>query len=140
MKRCVILAAAFLCLLSCRCPSSLETFVRTRDAEGGEYVFDLFMPDSLKSYDISFYVRTDPLLRKATETPIELSVDWVSPSDSVALSDTVYFIPDSVRGVERMYRTGVRLEKQGWKLKVRAGKAPRGLSGIGLVCKENGTR
>lgn len=140
MKRSAILAAAFLCLLSCRCPSSMETFVKARDAEGGEYVFDLFMPDSLKTYDVSFYMRIDPFLRKERNVPVEMIVDWVSPSDSVALGDTVFFEVDDLRGSEKLYRSGVALDADGWKLKVKVGKPVRGLSGIGIVCKENGTR
>lgn len=126
--------------LSCVRPSTVGQFVEQKNAVGGVYGFELFMPDTMLRYDVSFFFRVDPpFYRAGGKSRLEMYTEWVSPSDSVFLRDTVWMDYDVVRGGLALYRSGVELSPN-WKLKVRIPQTPRGFGGLGVICKENGTR
>lgn len=134
----MIAAAAFvLSLCCCSRPTEMEVFVKSADAVGGVYSFELPLEDSLATYDLSFYTRVDAPAGRRSGGSLELNVLWVSPSGERA-GETVHM--DAAKLLET-YRTGVSpLEPGVWTLKVQVVNPPEGLRGLGLVCKENGTR
>ena len=102
-------------------------------AADGVYVFDFEMSDSTKLYDIYFYDRIDG----PRPDSLPLNVMWVSPSGE-SFSETVYM--DPARDTE-LYRSGtVPVEYGGWRICVRPVGVGGGFRGMGMVCKENGTR
>ena len=133
-----------LALSSCR-PASYEQFVRSNQARGGEYLFELDMSDSSATYDVSLYTRADaPLMTsERPDSQMALSVRWFAPSDSAALAETVFLPCGGAAGSVQLYRSGMRPRPSGtWKVSVRVKDAPEGLRGIGIICKRNsnGTR
>lgn len=140
MRRALLtVAAAALVLSLCRCsrPTETEVFIKAADAVGGVYSFDLPLEDSLSTYDVSFYTRVDAPAGRRSGGSLELNVLWVSPSGERA-GETVHM--DTAKLLET-YRTGVSpLEPGVWTLKVKVKDPPEGLRGLGVVCKENGTR
>lgn len=140
MRRALMtIAAAALVLSLCRCsrPTETEAFIKAADAAGGAYSFQLPLEDSLATYDISFYTRVDSPAGRRSGGSLELNVLWVSPSGERA-GETVYM--DTSKLLEA-YRTGVSpLEPGLWTLKVQVKDPPEGFRGLGVVCKENGTR
>ena len=134
-----MIAAAALVLSLCCCsrPTEREIFVKAVNAVGNVYSFELPMEDSLATYDLSFYTRIDSPVSRRAAGSLELDVRWESPSGEAA-DETVYM--DVTSQVET-YRSGVSpLEPGVWTLKVQVVNPPEGLRGLGLVCKENGTR
>ena len=131
--RFVVTAACLLALCSCVRPTSIEQFVRTDQAEGGVYRFELDFSDSLATYDISFYSAgsADP----GWSCPVK--VIWSGPSDQ-RYTETVY--PDWSRRVEK-YRSGICMKETGiWTLYLRIDDVPEDFRGIGIICELNGTR
>lgn len=130
----VIIALAFLWTpAGCVRPVSTEIFIPSSKAEDGVYVFDIEMSDSLSTYDISFYTRVDgPQLDS-----LPLKVLWLSPSGE-SFSETVYMDPSENT---ELYRSGIRLYEYGdWRICVRPDTDSRGFRGLGIICRQNGTR
>ena len=120
-------------LAGCVKPDSVEIFIPSAKADGGVYVFDLALADSLSTYDISFYTRVDG----APLDSLPLRVMWLSPSGN-SFSETVYM--DTSKETE-VYRSGISLYEYGdWRICVRPGVENRGFRGLGIICKQNGTR
>ena len=134
----MIAAAAFvLSLCCCSRPTEMEVFVKSADAVGGVYSFELPLEDSLATYDLSFYTRVDAPVGHRPQGSVALDVRWESPSGETA-DETVHM--DASKQIEA-YRSGVSpLEPGVWTLKVQVVNPPEGLRGLGVVCKENGTR
>lgn len=130
---CLAALALFLAPCSCIRPSSFETFIPASKAQAGVYVFDFEMADTLSTYDYYFYTRVDgPQLDS-----LPLKVMWLAPSGE-SFTETVYMDPASVK---ELYRSGVRPgEAGGWRICVRPLGVGNGFRGLGLVCKDNGTR
>jgi len=140
MRRLTEISLAIALLAACSRPSSTEQFIKLGETVDSVFVFDLFMPDSLVSYDISFYTRVDaPFYGRKKTSDVKLCVEWVSSADSVALRDTVWMQYDVMKGSCAKYRSGVCVG-QGWKLKVKPSACSVGFGGIGLICSENGAR
>ena len=137
LSKVVAMLALLLALVACSAPSDTELFVRKDQAQGGVYVFDFPMLDSLASYDVSFYSRSE----KRELGNVELSVLWLSPSgDSV--NETVYMKTITKRGSMETYRQGVRPAEFGeWRISVRPDVEPGEIAGFGMICKrKDGTR
>lgn len=133
---CILLSAV---LFSCVRPVSYERFIRRSSAPGAEYVFTVPMKDSLASYDISLFSRVDV----KEKVQLKLEVDWIPPCDrdSVALRDTVYMTVDGIDGSSSLYRSSVRANPPGdWGIRVKVVSPPKKLRGMGIICRENGTR
>ena len=84
----VMLAA----MVSCARPSSYEPFVLREKAEYGDtYIFSLDLSDSTATYGLDFYTRLQrPAFGTFPSDSISLDLRWISPSDSVILSDTTF--------------------------------------------------
>lgn len=82
-----ILASLFLSIIllfgatSCAEPPSMEQYVLTEDAPGGEYSFLLDMADTTATYTVKVLLVEDvPLPRRASTGPIPLIMKWKTPS------------------------------------------------------------
>lgn len=132
--------AALVLLAACR-PTSYEQFIRADQALEGEYVFALDLADSAAAYDLSFYTRIDPALMAAEEPShsLGLEVSWKpAASDSVFLRESVYIPYGGKAGSVQLYRSGVHPSPAGeWSLSVKPNEAPKGLRGIGIICKRH---
>ena len=149
--RTALLAAAVLAaaVISCRKPSSYEQFIRADRAEGGEYVFCLDMSDTLACYDVSLYTRVDAAFFAAARPSrqLRLEISWIAPvmpdstpvmpdPDRASLSETVYLPYGGRAGSAHLYRSGVKPSPAGeWTVAVRPLDAPKGLRGMGIICK-----
>ena len=156
--RTALLAAAVLtaAVSSCRKPSSYEQFIRADRAEGGEYVFCLDMSDTLACYDVSLYTRVDAAFFAAARPyrQLRLEISWIAPvmpdsspvlpdatlvmpdPDRASLSETVYIPYGGRGGSAHLYRSGVKPSPAGeWTVAVRPLDAPKGLRGMGIICK-----
>lgn len=128
---------------SCSRPSSYEPFIVREKAEYGDtYNFNLDMSDSTVSYALSFYTRIE---RQAFQTfpsdSVSLDLRWISPSDSVILSDTTfirvgqavdssYYSKDYVVG----YSDALGLPERGvWRLKAKVLNDSEEIRGIGII-------
>ncbi len=137
---------------SCARPSSYEPFVVREKAEYGDtYIFNLDLTDSTVSYGLDFYTRLDrPAFGTFPSDSISLDLRWISPSDSIILSDTTfirvahpvdssYYSRDFVCGYKEM----LSLPEYGiWRLKARVLNDSETIRGLGVIFtrKENGTR
>ena len=120
-------------LAGCVRPDSFEMFVPASRAADGVYVFDFEMPDSTRLYDLYFFDRIDG--NRPDSLP--LNVMWISPSGE-SFSETVYMDPEKDT---ELYRSGIEPYEYGsWRLCVRPVGVDRTFRGMGIVCKENGTR
>lgn len=136
MRRIVCLLLIAIVLDCCSRPVFSDWFIPSEDAAGNVYDFSFQMADSLSSYDFSFYTRVDG----AWERSIRLDAVWHSP-DGESFSETVYLRPENRREGVQPYRIGVEPSVPGdWRLTVSVPDAPEGFLGLGLICKENGTR
>lgn len=142
MRKAILFSVAAMLLLSCSAPESMEQFVRRADSENGVYPFELDFSDSLSTFDISFYVRTDISALKASRTAsLKLDTRWYNPSDSLVLEESVYIPSGDQRGERLLYREGVNPDERGlWRLEVKTNEVPSEFRGIGIICKRNGTR
>lgn len=128
--------SAMLLLAGCARPLSTEMFVRSDRADNGVYVFDLELEDSVTVYDFWFYSRT--VSRGISSLP--LNVQWLSPSGR-RFSETVYMKSVDADGEKELYRSGVVLSESGlWRLSVRPVGVDDEFCGLGVICKEHGTR
>lgn len=137
---------------SCARPSSYEPFVVRERAEYGDtYIFNLDLSDSNASYGLDFYTRLQrPAFGTFPTDSISLDLRWISPSDSVILSDTTfirvewpvdssYYSRDFLVG----YKDVLSLPEHGiWRLKARVLNDSEAIRGLGVIFtrKENGTR
>lgn len=141
MRRLTAILIMATALASCTRPESYETFVRASEAREGVYSFELDLSDSDCSYDISFYTKIDrPRLRsRQGQASMPLAVIWTSPQGE-EFSETVYYPIGQLRTA---YRSGVVMNEPGvWGIRVNVISAPRGLRGLGIICRRNedGTR
>lgn len=135
----VLLAVA----ASCSRPSSYEPFVFREDAEYGDtYNFSLDLSDSTASYSLDFFTRLDrPAFGDFRSDSVSLDLRWISPSDSVILSDTTfirvgqavdssYYSKDYVVG----YKDVLNLPERGvWRLKAKVMNDSEAIRGIGVI-------
>lgn len=128
---------------SCSRPSSYEPFIVREKAEYGDtYNFNLDMSDSTVSYALSFYTRLERQSFQAFPSDsVSLDLRWISPSDSVILSDTTfirvgqavdssYYSKDYVVG----YSDALDLPERGvWRLKAKVLNDSEEIRGIGII-------
>ena len=128
---------------SCSRPSSYEPFIVREIAEYGDtYNFNLDMSDSTISYALSFYTRLErQSFRDFPSDSVSLDLRWISPSDSVILSDTTfirvgqavdssYYSKDYVVG----YSDALDLPERGvWRLKAKVLNDSEEIRGIGII-------
>ena len=152
MKATRIAIFAIMLLVGCR-PASYEQFIRADQAQDGEYVFALDLPDSTATYDLSLYTRVDPALMAAATPSAELALQvcWLAPAEGGTplggstspacfampeLSEIVYLPFGAEAGSVKLYRSGVKPAPAGeWHLSVTPIAPPEGLRGIGIICK-----
>lgn len=136
MRRLVFLLVTAIVLACCSKPMSSDWFIPSGEAVDNVYDFSFQMEDSLGTYDFSFYTRVDGVWNRS----IRLDAVWYSP-DGENFSETVYLRPEIRREGVQPYRIGVEPSVPGdWRLTVSVPDAPEGFLGLGLICKENGTR
>ena len=138
--------------VSCARPSSYEPFVVREEAEYGDtYIFNLDLSDSTVSYGLGFYTRLErPAFGEFSSDSVSLDLRWISPSDSVILSDTTFIrvshpVDSSYysRGYVTDYEPVLNLPEHGiWRLKARVLNDSEAIRGLGVIFirKENGTR
>lgn len=128
---------------SCSRPSSYEPFIVREKAEYGDtYNFNLDMSDSTVSYALAFYTRLERQAFQAFPSDsVSLDLRWISPSDSVILSDTTfirvgeavdssYYSKDYVVG----YSDALDLPERGvWRLKAKVLNDSEEIRGIGII-------
>ena len=137
---------------SCARPSSYEPFVVREKAEYGDtYIFNLDLSDSTVSYGLEFYTRLErQAFGEFPSDSVSLALRWISPSDSVILSDTTFILVghpvDSSyysRDFITDYKPVLNLPEHGmWRLKARVLNDSEAIRGLGVIFtrKENGTR
>lgn len=152
MRNLLLALVLSLAVASCSRPSSYEPFVVREKAEYGDtYIFNLDLSDSTVSYGLGFYTRLErPAFGEFPADSISLDLRWISPSDSVILSDTTfirvdapvdssYYSRDFVSG----YKAALNLPEHGrWRLKAKVLNDSEAIRGLGVIFtrKENGTR
>ena len=152
MRDCFLTLALLLAVASCSRPSSYEPFVVREKAEYGDtYIFNLDLSDSTVAYSLDFYTRLErPAFGTFPSDSISLDLRWISPSDSVIVSDTTsihvacpvdssYYTKDFVT----VYKEALNLPEHGiWRLKARVLNDSESIRGLGVIFtrKENGTR
>ena len=152
MRDCFLTLALLLAVASCSRPSSYEPFVVREKAEYGDtYIFNLDLSDSTVAYSLDFYTRLErPAFGTFPSDSISLDLRWISPSDSVIVSDTTfihvacpvdssYYTKDFVA----VYKESLSLPEHGiWRLKARVLNDSESIRGLGVIFtrKENGTR
>ena len=139
-------------MVSCARPSSYEPFVVREKAEYGDtYIFNLDLSDSTVSYGLDFYTRLERLaFGEFPSDSVSLDLRWISPSDSVILSDTTFIhvghpVDSSYysRDYITEYKSVLNLPERGiWRLKARVLNDSEAIRGVGVIFtrKENGTR
>lgn len=139
-------------MVSCARPSSYEPFVVREKAEYGDtYIFNLDLSDSTVSYGLDFYTRLErPAFGTFPADSISLDLRWISPSDSLILSDTTFIrVAQPVgssyysRDFITDYKPVLNLPEHGmWRLKARVLNDSEAIRGLGVIFtrKENGTR
>ncbi len=144
MKRCFFIFISLLAL-SCSRPSSYETFVLREKAEYGDtYSFNLDCHDTLVSYDLDLYTRLErQAFGNFSTDSLDLSVKWISPSDSIHSSDTLvlhlgvpidssYFSKDYICP----FRKDFMVSEQGiWRVRIHIRNNPDELRGLGVIFK-----
>lgn len=152
MSKGFITLALMMAVVSCSRPYSYEPFVIREKAEYGDtYIFNLDLSDSTVTYGLDFYTRLErPAFGEFPSDSISLDLRWISPSDSVMISDTTfirvecpvdssYYNKDFVS----LYKERLSLPEHGlWRLKARVLNGSESLRGLGVIFtrKENGTR
>lgn len=123
---------------ACEKPSEYSYFIHSDEVEGGPYVFLLDNPDSLNTYDLSFYTGAGC----EYGADVRLDLIWIAPDRSI-FKEKVYLQPTETAGSVQLYRSGIRPGAVGqWVLLVNVIHAPEFFPGLGIVskCTENGTR
>lgn len=133
------LICAILGLVSCSEPITHDSFVRADKAEHGVYTFDIDFSDTLSTYDIYIYSSL-----AGPDTPlsnVEMDLMWLSP-EGKTFRETVWFREIGPRGNKELYRSGFTVSREGtWRFSVSpAAGAQKQISGIGVICINNGTR
>ena len=141
-----------LAVASCSRPVSYEPFVIREDAEYGDtYIFNLDLSDSTVAYGLDFYTRLERRAFGAFPSDsVSLDLRWISPSDSVIISDTTFIrVGRSVdssyfnKDYLSVYKEKLDLPEHGlWRLKARVLNDSESIRGLGVIFtrKENGTR
>lgn len=143
MRNLFLTVALMVVAAACSRPSSYEPFVVREDAEYGDtYNFSLDLSDSTTSYSLSFYTRlARPAFGDFRSDSVSLDLRWISPSDSVFLSDTTfirvgqavdssYYSKDYVVG----YKEVLNLPESGvWRLKAKVMNDSEAIRGIGVI-------
>jgi len=141
-----------LAVASCSRPVSYEPFVIKEDAEYGDtYIFNLDLSDSTVAYGLDFYTRLErPAFGEFPSDSVSLDLRWISPSDSVIISDTTFIrverpVDSSYYNKDYLsvYREDLDLPEHGlWRLKARVMNDSESIRGLGVIFtrKENGTR
>ena len=141
-----------LAVASCSRPVSYEPFVIKEEAEYGDtYIFNLDMSDSTVAYSLDFYTRLErPAFGKFPSDSVSLDLRWISPSDSVIISDTTFIrverpVDSSYYSKDYLsaYKEYLDLPEHGlWRLKARVLNDSESIRGLGVIFtrKENGTR
>jgi len=118
----ILLMSVMLC--SCGRPASYEEFIRCDEAPGGIYSFSLDIPDTLASYDLSFYT-------SSMDEALQLEISWGS------LRETVWFPQHKDRA---LYRSGIRPGAR-MELRIKAIDPPKRFRGLGIILEQkDGTR
>ncbi|MBQ9463595.1 MAG: hypothetical protein IJU68_08085 [Bacteroidales bacterium] len=127
-----ILFTAVVLAVSCKEPSSRETFLRSNGT--GEYAYDVEFPDSAARYNLSFFTAIDrPVMAPDTLVSFPLHIVWRSPS-GLFFSETVYY-PVKERRV--LYRSDTVPGETGvWSLSVSLDPEPDGMRGLGLIVEK----
>lgn len=143
MRRAFLGFVLLVVVASCSRPSSYEPFVIREDAEYGDtYNFSLDLSDSTLSYGLSFYTRLERLpFGQFPSDSISLDLRWISPSDSVILSDTTYIRVDCpvdssyyARDFVSGYKDVIVLPEHGvWRLKARVLNDSESIRGVGVI-------
>lgn len=128
---------------SCSRPSSYEPFIVREKAEYGDtYNFNLDMSDSTVSYALAFYTRLERQAFQAFPSDsVSLDLRWISPSDSVILSDTTFIrVGEAVdssyysKGYVVGYSDALDLPERGvWRLKAKVLNDSEEIRGIGII-------
>lgn len=128
---------------SCSRPSSYEPFVVREDAEYGDtYNFNLDLSDSTVTYSLDFYTRIErPAFGAFPPDSVSLDLRWISPSDSVILSDTTFIsvgqaVDSSYYSKDYIvrYKEVLDLPENGrWRLKARVLNDSDAIRGIGVI-------
>ena len=141
-----------LAVASCSRPASYEPFVIREEAEYGDtYIFNLDLSDSTVAYGLDFYTRLErPAFGKFPSDSVSLDLRWISPSDSVIISDTTFIrverpVDSSYYNKDYLsaYKEDLDLPEHGlWRLKARVLNDSESIRGLGVIFtrKENGTR
>ncbi len=141
-----------LAVASCSRPVSYEPFVIKEDAEYGDtYIFNLDLSDSTVAYGLDFYTRLErPAFGEFPSDSVSLDLRWISPSDSVIISDTTFIrvecpVDSSYYNKDYLsaYKEDLDLPEHGlWRLKARVMNDSESIRGLGVIFtrKENGTR
>ena len=141
-----------LAVASCSRPVSYEPFVIREDAEYGDtYIFNLDLSDSTVAYGLDFYTRLErPAFGEFPSDSVSLDLRWISPSDSVIISDTTFIrverpVDSSYYNKDYLsaYKEYLDLPERGlWRLKARVLNDSESIRGLGVIFtrKENGTR
>ena len=126
----LLLAILLVLVVGCSRPASFEQFIRVADAPGGLYRFELELPDSTATYDISFYTAD-------LKESLQLEVRWNDDSGPL-LNENVWIPAD--RHVA-LYRSGLRQAPGKLCLRVRTINPPKHFRGLGIIMHQNdGTR
>lgn len=128
---------------SCSRPSSYEPFIVREDAEYGDtYNFNLDLSDSTVNYALSFYTRLErPAFGDFPLDSVSLDLRWISPSDSVILSDTTFIkvgqaVDSSYYSKDYIldYKDVLNLPEKGvWRLKAKVLNDSEAIRGIGVI-------
>ncbi|MBQ9477772.1 MAG: hypothetical protein IJU63_08335 [Bacteroidales bacterium] len=140
--RWVMPLAALLLAAACSRPDTWEQFIRTADAPGGVYAFEMDLSDSTALYDFTFYLRNDKtsLWTRAEDCSVPLDIVWTAPSGE-SWSERVYLRSGDERGRVEPYRRDCMMAESGtWTLQVTPRDTDRGFRGLGIICHRHGTR
>lgn len=128
---------------SCSRPSSYEPFIVRENAEYGDtYNFNLDLSDSTVNYALSFYTRLErPAFGDFPLDSVSLDLRWISPSDSVILSDTTFIkvgqaVDSSYYSKDYIldYKDVLNLPEKGvWRLKAKVLNDSEAIRGIGVI-------
>lgn len=142
MRALVGLALTAALFAACSKPATEVKFISAKDAADSLYRFTLDMTDSLASYSVYFFSRTDrPATGGERSFPMTLDAEWISPDGETELKETVYLNSSPAGGSKDLYRSDVRPAPGEWTLSVRVSGAPKGFRGLGIISeRQDGTR
>ena len=147
-RRIALFLIAALVAVACNEPFQSEKFIRTDDAEGGVYTFDVVVDDSTCTYDFVIYTRLDGEPEELAEAGyLPLFITWRSPSgreaaEKVFLSLSGMRLEHYSRQLISPYREHfIPTETGTWQIRMLPGADMGGVTGLGLrYTKQHGTR